>query len=185
MTRIVFVRHGEPDYSFVRNKKFIGHGLDLAQLTPAGIQQAENISCDNRLDNSQVIVSSPYTRALQTAAIISKNRNLNISVELDLHEWLPDVAFQFATYEDAKKASELSDINRGVCPEGCEMTFENLESVFERVKSCLLKYMCHEKIIVVAHLVVIRQFDFSPKIPYCGIREIDFDENFKWVGFVS
>jgi len=71
MQKIVFMRHSEPDYSFVEEKKYIGHGVDLAQLTENGIRIAENASLDSRLNNADIIVSSPYTRALQTAAIIS------------------------------------------------------------------------------------------------------------------
>jgi len=184
VTRIIFIRHGEPDYGPVRHRNFTGHGLDLAQLTAAGLLQAEKISHDNRLNDSELIVSSPYTRALQTAAIVSKNRGLDIKVELDLHEWLPDMSFRYTTYEEAKKASELCTKYRGVCPEGCEITFENLEDVFTRAKNCLLKYLGYKKIIVVAHGVVMRQFAFAPDIPFCGIREIDFDEHFRWGGFI-
>ena len=90
MAKMVFVRHGEPDYTYVGNKGYAGHGLSFAQLTEVGMRQAEEVSHDIRLDNSEIIIASPYTRALQTAAIISKNRNLNIEVELDLHEWHPD-----------------------------------------------------------------------------------------------
>ena len=52
----------------------------MAQLTENGILLAEKASFDQRLDHAEIIVSSPYTRALQTAAIISKNRQLNIKV---------------------------------------------------------------------------------------------------------
>jgi len=183
MAKVVFIRHGEPDYTDVNNKKYIGHGKDLAQLTAKGMQQAEEVSRDKRLDNSEIIISSPYTRALQTAAIISKNRNLNIQVELDLHEWLPDVTFQYSTYDDVKKAAGLCDENRGICPPDCEVLFENLEDVFTRVKNCLLKYKDYGKIIVVAHGVVMRQFGYEPEIQFCGVKEIDFDEHFEWGGF--
>ncbi|MBE5961789.1 MAG: histidine phosphatase family protein [Lachnospiraceae bacterium] len=91
MLKIVFMRHSEPDYSFVEERKFIRHGLDLAQLSENGIQIAERASWDSRLDDAEIIVSSSYTRALQTAAIISKNRNLDIKIEVDLHEWIPDL----------------------------------------------------------------------------------------------
>ena len=107
MVKIVFMRHSEPDYSFVTARKYIGHGLDLGQLTENGIQLAEKVSFDNRLSGAEIIVSSPYTRALQTAAILSKNRQLDIKVELDLHEWMPDLTFKYSTYQEATKAAEL------------------------------------------------------------------------------
>lgn len=58
----------------------------MAPLTELGIKQAEEVSLSPLLEGCQVIVSSPYTRALQTAAIISKNTGLNIKVEVDIHE---------------------------------------------------------------------------------------------------
>jgi len=185
MQKIVFIRHSEPDYSFVNAKKYIGHGNDLAQLTENGIQIAEHVSFDNRLDNAEIIVSSPYTRALQTAAIISKNRGLNIKVELDLHEWMPDLSFQYSSEEEALKAAKLCIANKGVCSDNSEMTFENLENVFNRAKATLLRYKGYKKIIVVTHCVVIRQFVAAPHLPYCGISEIEFDESFLCTEFAD
>ena len=183
MQKIVFIRHGEPDYSFVSERKYIGHGLDLSQLTESGIRMAENVSFDKRLDDAEIIVSSPYTRALQTAAIISKNRRLDIEIELGLHEWMPDLSFQYSTKEESQKASELCTKYKGVCPTDSEIRFENLVDVFNRAKNALLSYKQYKKIIVVAHGIVMRQFSFAPDIPFCGISEIDFDESFSWPGF--
>ena len=44
-------------------------------MSKDGIEIAEKPSLDVRLDNAELIISSPYTCALQTAAIISKNIN--------------------------------------------------------------------------------------------------------------
>ena len=185
MTKVVMIRHSEPNYEFVQARNFVGHGVDLAQLSEAGIQLAEDVSFDARLAESEIIVSSPYTRALQTAAIISKNRSMNISIELNLHEWIPDLSFKFAEFEQVKRAVELCEKNQGVCPPDCEITFENLENVFNRVKKCLLNYTNYKKIIVVTHGMVMHQFTSEPLIlpQYCAIQEFDFDEHFKWRGF--
>lgn len=183
MQKIVFMRHSEPDYSFVEGKKYIGHGIDLAQLTENGIRIAENSSLDSRLNSADIIVSSPYTRALQTAAIISKNRQLDMKIELDLHEWIPDLSFQYSSKEQASKANRLCIEHKGICPNDSEIKFENLEDVFIRAKKALLKYSNYRKIIVVTHGIVIRQFCFEPNIPFCGISEIDFDKTFKCTEF--
>ena len=182
MQKIVFLRHGEPDYLVVRERKYIGHGLDLAPLTKDGIKTAEDVSFDNRLDNAEIIISSPYTRALQTAAIISKNRQLDIKIEVDLHEWMPDLSFRYSSREESLRASELCLEYKGVCPSDSKIKFENLEDVFKRAKKALLRYKKHEKIIVVTHCIVMRQFAFAPDIPFCGILEVDFDESFLWIG---
>ena len=183
MQKIVFVRHSEPDYTFVEEKKFMGHGMDLAQLSENGILIAEKVSHDCRLSNADMIVSSPYTRALQTAAIISKNRQLNIRVEVGLHEWIPDLSFKYSSREEVKEANRLCKEYKGVCPNDIGIKFENLESVFDRAKRALLCYSENKKIIVVTHEIVIRRFSLEPDIPFCGITEIDFDESIMYAGF--
>jgi len=50
-------------------------------------EQAEAAARSGLLDGAQLIVSSPYTRCMQTAAIISRLRNLPLTVDIDLHEF--------------------------------------------------------------------------------------------------
>lgn len=57
--------------------------------------------------------------------------------------------------------------------------------VSERSFQSIKKYLNYNKIIVVTHGVVMMQFKYSDNIPYCGIVEIDFDENYKWCGWVE
>lgn len=71
MATLYLVRHGQPDYSGLQERGMFGFGRDLAPLSPLGIQQAEKSAKDPRLKQAERIVSSPYTRALQTAQIIS------------------------------------------------------------------------------------------------------------------
>lgn len=183
--KIVFIRHGEPTYDYVRDRGYIGHGLDLSQLTDAGKQQALAAAEDARLDGIELIVSSPYTRALQTAAIISKYRNIGIEIELDVHEWMPDLTFQYSSAETSFQASRLCSAHNGRCPDDSPVRYEELDAVFTRANSCLKKYLNYNKIAVVSHGIVIRQFAFAEKIPYCGISEIEFDDNFQWCSFVE
>ncbi|MCL2527498.1 MAG: phosphoglycerate mutase family protein [Defluviitaleaceae bacterium] len=178
MLKIIFMRHSETDYSFVEAKCYIGHGCDLGQLTDNGILIAEKASLDSRLDGSELIVSSPYTRALQTAAIISKNRQLNIKIELDLHEWIRDLTFGFCDKKLVDKAIDMYMMNKGICPEDSEVKYESIDALFGRAKNSLLKYMDYEKIIVVTHGVLMHRFVSADSIPYCGIYEIEFDESF-------
>lgn len=183
--KIVFIRHGEPDYTGVTNRKFIGHGMDLAPLTEEGKKQAQMVSQADALNDAELIVSSPYTRALQTAAIISKNRNLNIEVELDLHEWLPDLSYTFSSDNLVIEAARLLRSNKGICPAASPIQYEELSAIFYRANAVLKKYLGYKKIAVVAHGMLIRQFAFSEVIAYCGISEIEYDDKFKWIGFVE
>lgn len=52
---LILIRHGEPDYSEVTERKYIGHGRDLAKLTELGKAQAEKVSRDERLRGAEII----------------------------------------------------------------------------------------------------------------------------------
>ena len=184
MTKFIFVRHGEPDYTRVSELGFKGHGRDLAQLSDAGIEQAKKAAKEELLQGADVIVSSPYTRALQTAAIISKERNLEIEIVTDLHEWLPDLTFNYDHAEFVGKSAKALSENKGECPSDYFPPYETLYSVFNRVKAALKPYLSYDKVIVVCHGVVMRQFEFHENLEYCGMFEVDMDEHFEWCGYV-
>jgi len=185
MTKLILVRHGEPDYSFVTERQFKGHGRDLAQLSQKGIEQAKTVAKDNRLQGASLIVSSPYTRALQTAAIISKERSLDINIEVDIHEWLPDLTFNYISDEAVKFASDECSDCKGNYTNDDTKNWEKLSVVANRSFKGLEKYLSYDKIIIVAHGIVIRQFKYQRDIPYCGIVEVDFYKGFKWCGWVE
>ena len=84
MTDFMLVRHGTPDYSYINGKKFRGFGNDLAPLTEDGEKEAIAISMAPELQDADLILSSPHTRTLQTAAIIAKELDIRLIVEVDL-----------------------------------------------------------------------------------------------------
>ena len=69
MTAFYLVRHGKTDYSQKNRKIYQGFGVNLSPLSMDGIKEIQNTSKDKRLCDAGIILSSPYTRALQTAAI--------------------------------------------------------------------------------------------------------------------
>ena len=71
MALFYLVRHGEAIYDYMFENGFWGFGRDFAPLSEKGRQQAGITAKDARLKKAELIVSSPYTRALQTAQIIS------------------------------------------------------------------------------------------------------------------
>lgn len=90
MALFYLIRHGEPDYGAVSKLGFYGFGRSFAPLSERGVQQAEETAKDTRLLDADLIICSPYTRALQTAAIISREIDKEIVVEPELHEWIAD-----------------------------------------------------------------------------------------------
>jgi len=178
---IVFIRHGKPDYTPCWERGFIGHGKDLACLVPEGIKQAEEVSKNPLLDGSELIVSSPYTRALQTAAIISKNTQLDITVEIDLHEFLPDKTFQYKGKEESYILHKDFCDCFGSYPVCETRKWETIEEIKNRVIAVMKRYLMYNKIIVVAHGGVIRRFTGGAEVNLCTPYIVNFDENF--IGF--
>ena len=151
MALFYLVRHGEADYSQLMENGFFGFGRDFAPLSKTGIEQVEKTAKDQRLKSAQIIVTSPYTRALQTAAIISRETGLKICVESDLHEWIPDKTNQYKTSEEAfALAKEFYD-NSGVYPNGQQLRWETLDEVRKRMQRVAEKYAGYEKVIFVGH----------------------------------
>lgn len=183
--KLILIRHGEPDYSYVTERKFKGQGRDLAVLSSRGKEQAEAVSKDKRLIGADLVVSSPYTRALQTAAIISRNTGLRIEVETDLHEWIVDLDFNFDNDEYVRAVSEEATLMKGIHTENCKYKWESFDNIAKRAYRALYPYLKYNKVIVVSHGMVMRQFKFQKEIPYCGIIELDFDETYTWPGFVE
>mgnify|MGYP001625292290 CR=1 FL=1 len=81
MMEMVLIRHGEPDTAACDSRNFAGQGYELAPLTQKGVAQAKEAAHSPLLQGAQMILSSPYTRALQTAAEISRVTGLEIRVE--------------------------------------------------------------------------------------------------------
>ena len=121
------VRHGQTDYSMKNSRIYQGFGVNLAPLSQTGVRQIEETAKDVRLKGTQIILSSPYTRALQTAAILSKELGAPIVVETDLHEWLADKKYTYLDDKTAEKNyQEYTEMN-GCYPEAMERSWESAE----------------------------------------------------------
>ena len=182
--KLVLVRHGEPDYTKVLAAGHIGMGVELAQLTERGISQAEAASHDERLKGAEVIISSPYTRALETAAIISKNTGLSIIIENGLHEWCPNLPCKRKNIPFRQIFNEMKERN-GKWDKTCKTRWEEFDEVGERAFNALRKYIGkYDKVVVVAHGFVFNQFIFNPTLEHCGIQEYEFTEDSKPLGYI-
>ena len=73
--KIIFVRHGEPDYSmldkFENPRLYSGFGRDLAPLTEKGRSLAKEVAKTACFGKAEIIISSSVTRALETAHYIA------------------------------------------------------------------------------------------------------------------
>ncbi|MBE5784775.1 MAG: histidine phosphatase family protein [Clostridiales bacterium] len=184
--KIVFIRHGEPDKATVDARGFVGQGRDMAPLTELGIHQAEEVSKSPLLEGSEMILSSPYTRALQTAGIISKNTGIAINVEVDLHEFIPDKTFRVKGEEEDAQLHQDFRRCKGEYPPGEVRKWETVSEIISRTKPVFDRYeaLGCRKIIVVAHGGVIRRYSGAANIDYCEACEVDYSCDFKCFGWV-
>ena len=97
------VRHGKTDYSEKNTEIYQGYGVNLAPLSAKGIKDAERAADFLKKQKIDLILSSPYTGALQTAAIISRKTRADIVVETDLHEWVADINYKYVDDDIAEK----------------------------------------------------------------------------------
>ena len=85
--KIIFVRHGEPDYRELEERSYTGFGIDLAPLSVKGRQQAQELCKNPLFGSADILVSSAVTRALETASYMVCATDLPLRVEPLLHEW--------------------------------------------------------------------------------------------------
>ena len=151
-----FIRHGETDYSNKNQLIYQGFGVHLCPLSKKGIEQIKEAAKDPRLQDADVILSSPYTRALQTAAILSKELGIDIIVETNLHEWLANKNYVYEHDDQAKIQYVDYHEHHGIYPEGIDKTWESEELMEKRVLEVLKHYKHHKKIIVACHGMLIK-----------------------------
>ena len=172
--KIIFIRHSKADYSACFERGFIGYGLDLAELTSEGIEIAKN-ACNNPIfQGAEIIISSPFTRALHTAAILSRNLNLDLITEIDFREHTLDTTQQVGTTDALKELWADSDLYNKKHPDGESKRWEEQKTLRERVFNALLKYTQYKKVIIVSHGMLIHMVTGKNNPGYCGIVEMDY-----------
>jgi broad specificity phosphatase PhoE len=171
MTQFILIRHGEPRYDEVIDKGIYGMAFNFGKLTSNGVIQAKQVASNVKLSGAQLIISSPFTRSLQTAANVASFLGLEVVVEHDLHEWLPDLNPNLDV--DGQKAFELYMKNKGMVDKEFGFNYETYEAIKKRIELVLIKYTSYDKVIVVSHGIAISSVThFDDIIEHCGIRII-------------
>ncbi len=182
--KLYFVRHGETDWGLVEARGARGMAKEFAPLTPLGRLQIDTIASDFRLGEAEAILCSTFTRALESAALLSRALNKPLYVEHDLHEWLPQKD-PLADY-DERILSDAKKTLSGHLPPPPEVPWESLEEVRSRVLGVLRRYRRFNSLVVVTHGVVIgslvgveRLVDHAEIVPYT--LDLDAEERVEGV----
>ncbi|SDX06276.1 Broad specificity phosphatase PhoE [Marininema mesophilum] len=172
MTQFYLVRHGEPYWELTDERQLIGVQRDLVPLSTKGEREAKQVAYDPRFAKADLIITSPYTRALQTASIISRILDLPIQVEYDLHEWIPDQTLSYDSFEKLKELRADFRRHKGIHPPDEYPVWETMESIIHRVQHVLERYRDRQRVIVICHGTVIRAITGAEdELDHCGIQE--------------
>jgi broad specificity phosphatase PhoE len=176
-TLVHLVRHAEPDWDLVERLGWRGPAADLVPLTEDGLAQAATAAKVLRNAGAAIVVSSPMTRALHTAATVAAAACLPLTVEFDLREWLPHVEFAWRDREDARVAYEDMIAAGGGREPGSPARWETLSSVRSRSLAAIRQHSGNGRaIIAVCHQVVIHSLTGHQKTPHAGIRTVELCE---------
>lgn len=128
-------------------------------------------------------VLSPQARALQTASVISRVTGIPLTVETDLHEWMPDLTFTYTGPEEIPAILKEMERYEGEWCSECKYHWESLSKVGERAFLAVKKYMHCKKIIVVSHETVIQRFIERKSVASGSVIQMDFQQESRWLGF--
>ncbi len=158
MTQIYLVRHGQPDYAPVDSRGWPGMAADAAPLAPEGSKQAEAVADLLSGIGATYLVSSPFTRALHSAAIIGHRLALGVRVDYDLRDWLPDSTGSWRGVADVRAAQAELDAYDGEWPEGIIRPWEPLSAVRARARAALERHTASTDgpVLAITHEMVIR-----------------------------
>ena len=176
---IYLMRHGEPTYRDTAALGLPGMGAELGPLTPEGILQAEEAAKDPRIQDTDLIVASPYPRALQTAAIVSRYLDSPLEVAVGIYEWLPRTDFAAASHAEITESWHEYMRNAGVhTPQDKFPDWETHASMRVRARDAIAPYLSRgdiQKLLIVCHGGIMRALTGQPSLPkirFCEIMEL-------------
>lgn len=173
MTTVYLVRHGQPDWPAMNARGLPGGVNDLVPVTDLGIKQSEQVAEQLRDCDAVRVVSSPMTRALQTAAIISSELRLPLSVEFDLREWVVDDTYRWIGPPPRSVIEEFVNSGGEWAPDSTR-AWEPLSEVRRRVTTVLDRITDDGgTTIVVAHAIVIQSITGELTTALGGIRALN------------
>ena len=165
---IYFIRHSEPNYSFI-NEDMNCQWSNLAPLTSKGELIAKELRNKKELQDG-VIITSPYTRTLQTATIFANGKD--IIIEPLIHEWLPSKTFSIKAKDVINANKQYKEyenkLKNGILTKEIK-DFETKEEMTSRMNKFIEKYKNYDKLIVFSHSRFMSNFLNKKQFDYCEI----------------
>jgi broad specificity phosphatase PhoE len=174
MTAFLLMRHGEPDFSGLHALSVSGWPVDIGPLSASGERQVVEQIPQIEEFAPEVIVSSPVTRALHTAAVILSQVHVPFKVAFPLYDWLPDLRFQRLTMDQLRERSFEYNSLQGEWPQGDVRPWETTSMMRSRVLSVLEKYTQYRRVLVVSHQEPIRCVTGKSGVGLAELVSFDF-----------
>ena len=136
---MILIRHGESEFNAIFNRTRIDPGIPDPKLTATGRDQVRRAAAEIKREGHPVrrLITSPYTRALETAAILAEELALPVEVEPIVHEhacWICDIGTPVSTLAERWPALDFSHLAEIWWPEA-----EPHESVHRRCTDFRIK----------------------------------------------
>ena len=130
--KILLMRHSEPRWDQVASLGLKGWGVNLIPLTERGVADAKRTIPLLKERGIKLILSSPMTRCLQTASILSFGLGVEGRVAFSPHEWIPDLTFSWDSYEQVRESEASMVAMGGEWPAGSGAKWEPISRVRAR-----------------------------------------------------
>lgn len=173
MTSFLLMRHAQPDFTGLERLKAAGWPVDIAPLDPSGEQQVIGQMKQIAEFSPEIIISSPLTRALQTAVLVLVELRLPFRVEFDLRDWMPDLRYHRLTMDELRaRQSEFNGL-KGEWPEGETRPWETASNMHQRVSAVLGRYLNHRRVMAVSHQRPIQAVTGASAVELAGLRYLE------------
>ena len=156
---MILIRHGESEFNAVFNRTRVDPGIKDPKLTAKGQEQVRHAAAQIRRDGHPIkrLITSPYTRALETAAILAETLTLPVEVEPIVHEhacWVCDIGTPISALAERWPALDFSHMEEIWWPQDEPDASLNRRCTDFRVKAAQLAGWRH--VGVVSHWGFIR-----------------------------
>lgn len=170
---IYLMRHAETDWGQVNERGSIGLANDFARLTERGRAQAADAARRVAELRPAVLLTSPMTRAMETASIVGRRIGLDPVVELDLREWLPDRGMAWSSMREVDAAYTAMVESAGAEPPATNTPWETMSELRRRGLEALRPYAASDQpVVAVCHGVIIHALTGQAQTDHCEVRKL-------------
>ncbi|WP_344639235.1 histidine phosphatase family protein [Kitasatospora cystarginea] len=170
---IFLVRHGEADYARLAPHAPVYEGArrDFAPLTALGVAQVQSAARELQEAQPTLVVASPYTRTLQTGALLAATFGCDLRVDPALHDWLPVRDGRTPVTADAvRRAIDEYELWRSSGALPADRQWETDAEMAERLKAAVERHQSPGPLVVVSHEAVIKAAAGSETVDLASIH---------------